>query len=179
MDSQLPGMSGRAPTRRENLVVQISHGLAAVAGVLLLVLFLINVLQIAVRPVMGGWIWVNDLSRLLVTWVIMLGASAAVGLREHLVVDFVVERAPEKFRLVCALLTRVAEVGIGFILLVSGVAVAMDRMNIQYIQLGIPTGFAYLAVPTLGFFMVLFGLLMSIRSPESAPVVAVEGGDAR
>lgn len=179
MDSPVPSPSGRAPTRRENLVIRISHGLAAVAGVMLLVLFLVNVGQIAARPVMGGWIWVNDLSRLLVTWVIMLGASAAVGLREHLVVDFVVERAPEKFRLVCALLTRVAEIGIGFILLVSGVVVAMERMNIQYIQLGIPTGYAYLAVPVLGLFMVLFGLLMSIRSPEPAPVVAVEEGDAR
>ncbi|MEE6282930.1 TRAP transporter small permease [Georgenia sp. MJ170] len=179
MDSEVPGPTGPGRTRRETLVRRISHGLAALAGALLLVLFLVNVLQIGARPLMGGWIWVNDLSRLLVTWVIMLGASAAVGLREHLIVDFVVERAPEKFRAVSAYFTRAAEIGIGFILLVSGVVVGMERMNIQYIQLGIPTGYAYLAVPAVGFFMVLFGLLMNIRPPESAPTVAAEGGDAR
>ena len=160
--------------RRDALVASISTRLAAIAGAVLLGLFLVNVAQIAVRPIMGGWIWVNDLSRLLVTWVIMIGASAAIGLREHLLVDFVVQRAPARFRTVCALVVRVAEIGIGFILLVSGATVAMSRMDIQYIQLGIPTGYAYLAVPVLGFFMVLFGVLMSLQGTQQ-PDVAEDG----
>lgn len=168
------------PTGRDALVARASHALAALAGGALLVLFLLNVAQIAARPLMGGWIWVNDLSRLLITWVIMVGAAAAIGLREHLVVDFVMDRAPARFRAACAYAMRAIEVGIGFILLVSGFTVAMARMDIKYIQLGIPTGYAYLAVPVLGFFMVVFGLLMSVRPAEDsrdAPVA--EGGDAR
>ncbi|QDB78343.1 TRAP transporter small permease subunit [Georgenia wutianyii] len=159
------------------LVTGISTRLAAIAGAVLLALFLVNVAQIATRPITGGWIWVNDLSRLLVTWVIMIGASAAIGLREHLLVDFVVQRAPAAFRTVSALVVRALEVGIGFILLVSGAAVAMNRMDIQYIQLGIPTGYAYLAVPVLGFFMVLFGVLMSLQGQQ--PTDVAEGGEAK
>ena len=157
------------------LVTGISTRLAAIAGAVLLALFLVNVAQIAARPITGGWIWVNDLSRLLVTWVIMVGASAAIGLREHLLVDFVVQRAPATFRTVSALVVRVLEIGIGFILLVSGATVAMSRMDIQYIQLGIPTGYAYLAVPVLGFFMVLFGVLMSLNGRQ--PTDVTEGGE--
>ncbi|WP_176554684.1 TRAP transporter small permease [Georgenia sp. 311] len=172
MDSAPPQAS-----RRDMLVTGISTRLAAIAGAVLLALFLVNVAQIATRPITGGWIWVNDLSRLLVTWVIMIGASAAIGLREHLLVDFVVQRAPAAFRTVSALVVRALEVGIGFILLVSGAAVAMNRMDIQYIQLGIPTGYAYLAVPVLGLFMVLFGVLMSLQGQQ--PTDVAEGGEAK
>lgn len=162
--------------RRDLLVTRLSQALAYIAGVALLILFLLNVAQIGARPVMGGWIWINDLSRLLITWVIMIGAAAAVGLREHLVVDFVVERAPARFNTASTYLVRACELGIGVILLVSGSVVAMERMNIRYIQLGIPTGYAFLAVPVLGFFMVVFGTLMSVRSCEHPPAVATERG---
>ncbi|MGC5626697.1 TRAP transporter small permease [Georgenia sp. Z1344] len=156
---------------------RVSHGLAAISGGLLLSLFVINVVQIGARPVMGGWIWVNDLSRLLITWVIMIGASAAIGLREHLVVDFVVDRVPAALRTACAYLTRVIELLIGVVLLVSGAIVALDRMSIQYIQLGIPTGWAYLAVPVLGLFLVLFGLLRSLHAAEGPAIAEPEAGE--
>ncbi|MGC5617356.1 TRAP transporter small permease [Georgenia sp. Z1491] len=178
MDSDAPTPPGRGPTRREALVRRTSHGLAAIAGGLLLVLFVVNVVQIGARPFMGGWIWVNDLSRLLITWVIMIGASAAVGLREHLVVDFVVDRVPAAFRTACAYLTRVIELAIGVVLLVSGTIVALDRMSIQYIQLGIPTGWAYLAVPVLGLFLVLFGVLRGVRGPEGPALATADAGAA-
>lgn len=176
MAPQAPSPRTDGPSRRERLVRHTAHTLAAISGALLLVLFLVNIVQIGARPLMGGWIWVNDLSRLLIAWVIMIGAAAAVGLREHLVVDFVVERAPAALRTACAILTRLAEVGIGVVLLVSGTVVALERMNIGYIQLGIPTGFAFLAIPFLGLFMVVFGLLMGFRSPEVGTSFAVEGG---
>lgn len=165
---------------RERFVVRLSHLLAGAAGLILFVLFAINVLQIAVRPFTGGWIWVNDLSRLLVAWAVMIGAAAAYGLRQHLVVDLVVQHARPRFRAVSAVVVRAAEIGIGVVLLVSGLTVAMARMNIQYIQLGIPTGYAFLAVPVLGFFMLLFGITMSRQTPDaaaSAPSSTVpEGG---
>jgi len=154
------------PTRRVQFVLGVSQFLAYVSGALLFILLVINVAQIVVRPVTGGWIWVNDLSRLLIIWVIMVGAAAAIGLREHLVVDLVIERLPGRLRTVTLYLIRGVEILVGVILLVSGFVVATQRMSIPYIQLGAPTGFAYLALPFLGLFMTVFGLLMSIRSPD-------------
>ena len=171
MDAGEPRRAEREKPKRDIFVTRISHGLAAIAGGALLALFLINIIQIAARPVMGGWIWVNDLSRLLITWVIMIGASAAIGLREHLIVDFIVERAPASFRTISAYAVRLLEFAVGLILLIAGFVVAVDRMSIQYIQLGIPTGYAYMAVPVLGFFMVLFAPLMSVRSPEEPSLI--------
>lgn len=166
-------------TKRETFVRKVSQGLATLAGSLLIIIFLANVIQMGARPIMGGWIWINDLSRLLIIWVIMLGASAALGLREHLIVDFVVSKAPHKLRLMFMSFTRLMEILMGLVLLVSGTVVALARMNIQYIQLGIPTGYAYFAVPVLGFFMLLFGALMSIDTPESIDNVGLEVGDSQ
>lgn len=165
------------PTKRDRLVERVAHQLAILSGALLVAIFVVNVAQVSLRPVMGGWIWVSDLSRLLIVWVIMLGAAAASGLREHLLVDFVVDKVPPTLKILSAYIVRFCELGIGVILLVSGSVVAMSRMSIQYIQLGIPTGYAFLAIPVLGFFMVAFGLLMSMRRPENEASVTTEAGE--
>lgn len=164
-------------TRREQLVLRVSQFLAYIAGAMLFVLLVINVAQIVVRPVMGGWIWVNDLSRLLIIWVIMVGAAAAIGLREHLVVDLVIERLPAGLRTATLYFLRAVEILVGVILLVSGFVVATQRMSIPYIQLGVPTGYAYLALPFLGLFMTVFGLLMSIQAPDGHGSLLQEEGD--
>lgn len=164
-------------TKRDLFVRQVAHHLAVLAGVLLVALFVVNIAQVFARPILGGWIWVSDLSRLLIVWMIMLGAAGASGLREHLLVDFVVDRVPPTLKLLSAYFVRFCELAIGLILLVSGIVVTMSRMNIQYIQLGIPTGYAFLAIPVLGFFMVAFGLLMSIRPPDDNPGASGEAGE--
>lgn len=172
-----PDESPSSGRKRDTFVRWVAAKLAAVSGIVLLALFIINIIQIGARPFMGGWIWVNDLSRLLIIWVLMLGASAAIGLREHLMVDFLVDLMPGRMREVSAYVVRAVEIAMGFTLVVSGSVVAMGRMDIEYIQLGLPTGFAFLAIPVLGFFMMAFGLLMSVK-PHSSPAVAdLPGGD--
>src|SRR5699024_798787 len=177
MTSETSPSAHHRPTRRDEFVERVAHILATLSGVLLVTLFLVNVTQVFARPVMGGWIWVSDFSRLLIVWVIMLGAAAASGLREHLLVDFVRDRVPPAFQVASAYFVRLCELGIGIILLVSGSVVAMSRMNIQYIQLGLPTGYAYLAVPVLGFFMVVFGALMSVRRSGAGHSATSEAGE--
>lgn len=155
-------------TLRERLVTKAAHGLAMAAGAGLLVIFAINVGQIFARPIFGGWIWVNDLSRLLIAWVIMLGAGAAYGLREHLLVDLLAEKLRGVGEIIVALILRVIEVVVGLLLLLSGAVVALSRMSIRYIQLGVPTGWAFMAIPALGLAMLVFGLCLPLRASSSA-----------
>lgn len=172
------GSSSRGRSR-DTFVAWVAAKLAAASGAVLLALFTINIVQIVARPMMGGWVWVNDLSRLLIIWVLMLGASAAIGLREHLVVDFLVDLMPGRIRAVSAYAVRALQIAMGFILLVSGSVVTTGRMDIEYIQLGLPTGFAFLAIPVLGFFMMVFGILMRVN-PSSSPAGAdLAEGDER
>lgn len=138
-----------------------------VAGTFFGIIFAINVAQIVLRQFDAGLIWVSDLSRLLFTWMVMLGAAAAYGKREHIVASFIVEKVPDRWKWIPALAVRVIEVLVGLILLLAGIQVAQNRGQIDYIQLeGVSTGWAYLSVPVLGALILLFALTLPLK-PET------------
>lgn len=138
-----------------------------VAGTFFGIIFAINVAQIVVRQVDGGWIWVSDLSKLLFAWTVMLGAAAAYGKKEHIVASFLVERVPARWQWLPALAVRAVELLVGFVLLFAGMQVAQNRGQIDYIQLeGVSTGWAYASVPVLGALILLFALTLPLK-PET------------
>jgi TRAP-type C4-dicarboxylate transport system permease small subunit len=140
---------------------------AWVAGILFGIIFAINVAQIVLRQFDAGLIWVSDLSRLLFTWTVLLGAAAAYGKREHIVASFLVERVPARWQWLPALAVRVIEALVGLILVLAGLQVAQNRAQIDYIQLeGVSTGWAYLSVPVLGALILLFALTLPL-TPET------------
>jgi TRAP-type transport system small permease protein len=140
---------------------------AWVAGIFFGIIFAINVLQIVLRQFDAGLIWVSDLSRLLFTWTVMLGAAAAYGKREHIVASFIVEKVPVRWQWVPALAVRVIEVLVALLLVVAGLAVAQNRAQIDYIQLeGVSTGWAYASVPVLGAVMLLCAFTLPL-TPET------------
>jgi TRAP-type C4-dicarboxylate transport system permease small subunit len=70
--------------------------LEIVAGILILALFALNVVQIAMRYTTGAaWIWLPDFSRLLFIWLVFIGASVLVGRNEHLMMDFFIGKLSE------------------------------------------------------------------------------------
>jgi TRAP-type C4-dicarboxylate transport system permease small subunit len=150
-----PATVGRVVGRTRDWLI---GAVAWLSGGLFCVLFVLNLVQIVLRPINGGWIWVNDFSRLTFTWVVMLGAAAAYGKFDHIVVSFVAERLPARVKSVVAVLVRAVELTVGLILVVAGLAVVETRMNISSVQLGWPTGFTFAAVPALGALILIFGL---------------------
>ena len=167
---------------RERLILAV----AWVACAAFTVIFVVNIAQIIARPINGGWVWVSDLSRLLFAWTVMLGAAAAYGKNDHIVASFLVERLPRLGQQIVGVLVRTIELLVGFILVVAGSQVVATRMDIPFIQLGVPTGWAFASIPVLGVFMLLFGLTSArdIRSAganddEPAPEVRDEAATAR
>jgi TRAP-type C4-dicarboxylate transport system permease small subunit len=155
-----PVRAAAAATR--GFLVQIT---AWGAGTAFTVIFAVNIAQIALRPISGGWVWANDLSRLLFTWMVMLGAAAAYGRYDHIVAGFLTERFSPRWGRVVAALVRAVELLVAFVLVVSGLQVAGTRMQIEYIQLGVPTGWAFLSVPALGAIVLLFALTAPLHVP--------------
>lgn len=137
------------------------------AGVAFMIIFAANIVQIAARPFNGGWVWVNDLSRLLFAWTVMLGAAAAYGRYDHIIASFLIERLSPVRQRVVAVAVRAVEVLIAFVLLASGLQVAATRMQIEYIQLGVPTGWAFLSVPALGCLILIFALTCPLHTPTT------------
>lgn len=155
---------------RKGLISAASWG----ACVAFSIVFAINILQIAIRPITGGFIWVHDLSALLFAWTVMLGAAAAYGKYDHVVASFLVERFPPTVQRLVAYFGRIVELLVGFLLVGAGLQVASTRMNIEYIQLGLPTGWAYLAVVALGLFILVFGLTAKPRTPTTEDQIEAE-----
>ncbi|WP_109474545.1 TRAP transporter small permease [Ornithinimicrobium cavernae] len=149
----------------------LATGIAWIAGMGLFAIFAVNVAQIFQRAFGGGWIWVSDFSRLMFVWVALLGGAAAYGLYDHITVTFVVERAPARLRTACAMVVRLTEIALCVILLIAGTAILSTRMGIDYVQLGVPTGIAYLAVPVFAGLVLLFALTGRLRATPSSPEV--------
>lgn len=162
---------------RETLILAAAWA----AGLAFAAIFAINIVQIVARQFTGGWTWVPDLSALLFAWMVMLGAAAAYGRHEHIAASFLVERAPDGLRTVVAYVVRVIEVAVGLIVFLAGLTVVETRMQISYIQLGVPTGWTFLAIPVLGALIVIFGLTSRPYIPTTLEQVeseAVGGGAA-
>lgn len=152
---------------------------AWVAGTLFAALFFINLSQVVMRQITGGWPWVSDLNTLLFSWMVMLGAAAAYGRNEHITTSFLIERVPEKLGRITAWFVRAIELLLGVVLLVAGWSVTETRMELPYIQLGIPTGWTYLAIPTFGAFLLFFGLLRKAHVPTTLNQVQSLGPSIR
>ena len=145
-----------------------------VAAVAFLAIFVVNIAQIVLRGLGGGWVWVGDLSQLLFIWTVMLGATAAFCLREHIVASFLIDRLSGRPRLAAALVIRIIEVAFFAILLVAGLNVAQVRGNIDYVQLGVPTAWAFYAIPVAAGLMLVAGLTLDLRHEDENPTAAIE-----
>ena len=122
--------------------------LSGAIGTALMAIFLLNVYQVGGRYLFGvGAVWIPDVTRLLMIWMVFLG-TALLHLRgRHLVIDFIQVRLPARTRRATELAITVAMLGMACILLRAGWSIMQIRMDIPYTGWEVPTGYAYLAVP--------------------------------
>jgi TRAP-type transport system small permease protein len=150
--------------------VALLLGVAAVlAGACFFAIFVLNVVQIAMRTFGGGgFLWSTDLSSVLFVWMVMLGIAAAYHQRGHIVVDFIVARAHGLSERIIALVVRGVEITVFGVLVYAGTEVAMLRTGISFIQLDAPTSWAFSAVPVGGALMLLSAVVLPLRLERPA-----------
>lgn len=117
-------------------------------GILFVTLFLLNILRIGLRYFWGvSWLWVPDFSRLIFIWAIFLGASVLYARREHLEMDFFVNKMKESMWEKLSLFIDLSMTIFFIILIFEGFKISKIRMRIPFDMWDIPTGYAYAAVP--------------------------------
>lgn len=150
-------------------VALLLRGAAVLAGACFFAIFVLNVVQIAMRTFGGGgFLWSTDLSSVLFVWMVMLGIAAAYHQRGHIVVDFIVARVHGVSERVIALVVRGVEIAVFVVLVYAGIEVAVLRTGISFIQLDIATSWAYSAVPVGGALMLLSALVLPPRLERPA-----------
>ena len=157
-------------SRVSGLVGRLAVG---AAGLIFMTLLILNLVQVAMRSVTNGFIWVTDLSQLLLLWMVMMGTVAAYCYNEHIVTGYLdgkLTGTPLKMLLI---LLRVLEVAFFLVLIVAGYRVASVRGGIPYVQLGISTGWTYAAIPVAGVLLLIAAAARPLSVPDpSRSVVA-------
>jgi len=149
----------------------------AVAAALFIGLLLLNLLQVLVRAAGNGFIWVTDLSQLMLLWMVMMGTVAAYCFNEHIVTGYLdgkLRGVPQKTLLI---FLRVFEALFFLVLIVAGYVVASVRGGIPYVQLGISTGWTYAAIPAAGVLLLVASLGRPLAVPDPARSVVLELGE--
>ena len=141
------------------------------AGLLFGALLVINVVQVGVRAISEGLIWVTDLSQLMLLWMVMLGTVSAYCSNEHILTGFLDSRLRGRALDVLLVVLRLLEMVFFSILLVAGYSVASVRTEIPYVQLGISTAWTYAAIPSAALLLLLAAAALPLRIPEE-PVLA-------
>ena len=127
--------------------------------------------------------WTEELARILLIWVTLLGGAAAFGTKGHLGVDYFVEKLhPETRRLMAIFANLVVLFFAVAIFVVGGLQVVSMRFALdQLTTLGLEKGYVYLVLPISGFFMVLFtigNILEIVNQPAPAIGDAETEGEA-
>lgn len=137
----------------------LADGAAWIAGLSFLAIFVVNTLAVVGRY--SGWyslIWSLDFTRLGFVWVVFFGAAAATHSRSHLAIEFFRDLLPAPMRRAATLFNHVVFLALLGVLIVMGWAYGIARLSVPYIQLGVPQGWAYLALPVSAALMALFTL---------------------
>jgi len=135
----------------------LSNTLLTISGILFLFVFIINIAGIICRTFLGfSLLRVADASNLSFAWMLAFSMSVAIYKKIHLNIKFIIDKFPQNVK-------KVVEIVSAFIILVflinlifSGWKTAIMKMSIDFTVLGIPTGYAFMALPVFAFFSVIF-----------------------
>jgi len=136
----------------------------AILFVQMIALLALILLQVLTRYVLQAAVpWTEEIARMLLVWLVMLGAAVATERSTHyLIVIFI-----EKFRGMARISVLIATNILGLIFLAvmvdAGIAYARANMHTVYISTQVSRGLIYLALPVGGAIMWLSLLLQSIE----------------
>ena len=116
--------------------------------------------------------WTEELARVLLIWVVLLGGAIAFGSGDHLGVDYFVGKmdkfSRKKMKIIVDLVALSFTV---FVLLVGGFTLVSETFRLEQMMMaiGISKAYVYLAVPISGVFFLIFGIESIIRTLFGPP----------
>jgi C4-dicarboxylate transporter DctQ subunit len=137
--------------------------LRAATNALLVSLVLVVLLSVVVRYFNffnGSLDWASEYSRFGIIWVVMLGAAVAFDQGAHVAIDFTGSMPPRLRRIVR---TAGYLCGIAFIAVLAWQGFRLSLATMRQISpaLGVPVGYAYLAIPVGALIMAIQSLLFA------------------
>src|SRR5690554_1710362 len=90
------------------LVHSINQGAIYICALMVSVSVTATLLQVFCRYVLNSSLnWPEELSRILLIWIVFLGSGVAVFRKEHASLGLVVDKLPEKYQQIVKMITKV------------------------------------------------------------------------
>ena len=160
--------------------VKFKKGLVAILRWLLIVLMAALTLDVIwgvfSRKILNNQSsWTEELARMLLIWVVLIGTSLAFTEKAHLGLDYLVGKLDKSARRLAGLLAHMVVLVFAVSVLCiggGGLALKTIRMGQMLMALGIPKGCIYLALLISGVFVILFtieSLIELFSAPSNDP----------
>lgn len=125
--------------------------------------------------------WTEELARVLLIWIALLGAAVAFSLKAHLGLDFFVGLLTPAARRLMRIVADLIVLGFTASVMVwGGIRLVVETFRLEQMMMALPfaKGYVYLAVPLSGAFILLFTLEMLVEDLQSGAPPAAAGGGA-
>lgn len=135
---------------------------------LLIMMITIAVIQIFMRNFMGaGLIWAESLLRIIVLWLALLGAMVASRNGEHIAIDVLINKLPEKFKRLMIRLVRISTSCICFVVAGYSLRFVVDEYQYGGIAFGsVPHWLCEAIIPVALFIIAIRYLVAGILLNE-------------
>jgi len=138
---------------------RIQKWITTASGILFVSVFAVTLLNIISRNLGGVALrWTSGVIRLSFIWSVLLSGSVLYRTRDHLIVDYFVQKANPVLRRRMGLFTDLITLPFFMLAIIAGFRIAAVRMRISYEVWDFPTGYAYLALPIACIVMLVFNI---------------------
>lgn len=148
-----------------NIVIKgINRFFAGVTMFFVVIMVAIIFLQIISRAVIGSsFSWTEELARILMLWVIFLGAGFAFQYGAHVSVETIVQKFPQSVQKIIPLFVFIVSSLFLIVLLLKGIDITQRAMSQYTSALRLPMGYVYLAFPVSAALQILNLIDITIR----------------
>lgn len=131
-------------------------------ALLLITVAVVSILcaQVVFRYFIGTSLdWIEEVSRILLTWLTYIGAAVALKRKGHIAVDTFLGLFPDAIRHYVDIATWILIVAFSAFLCVQGVTFALLSEHTTFAALQVPVSWQYLGLPVGCLLMVIYGSL--------------------
>lgn len=152
----------------------VEHVIAILMGLMTIVVFL----QVVFRLISGSLPWSEELARYMMIYMVYLGASVGVRMKNHIAVEFVANQLPGKGRTIVDIIADILMLICFAVIIHFGLNVVEVTMMQKSPVLRIKMGYIYFSVVLGGILMCLqtvVNLVASVRNLITGQTDRVEG----
>jgi TRAP-type C4-dicarboxylate transport system permease small subunit len=164
------------PKKGASAVVRLAEkALDTLTVVLFSVMFATIIVQIVLRYVFNApLVWTDEAAAYLFVWIAFLGWSMATRKRIHIGISFIVDKLPPRWRRALHAFWCLGTLAFALILLVVGVVITRNNVDVRMVSIDFAFWPVYLAVPIAAVYLIAYAARDLVEILRKGDIKATE-----